>query len=118
MVGDRMKGIRNADMVVGPVRPFRHHDVGNHAGEVGLIGERNQIEHQLHLLSEVLQFSYGSIGDLQTGKIRCACLLSSPLDLADRFEVALENDAVVMSKLSLELLGSVSDEIQDAVGLI
>ena len=118
MVRDRMEGIRNADMVVGPVRPFRNHDVGNHASEVGLEGERNQIEHQLHLLGEILQLANGSIGNLQTGKIHCSGLLRPALDLADGFQVAVENGAVVISNFTLELFGAVPDEIQDAVGLI
>ena len=45
-------------------------------------------------------------------------LLSSPLDLANGFQVAVENSAVIISEFALELPGSVPDEVEDAVGLI
>jgi hypothetical protein len=44
--------------------------------------------------------------------------LSSPLDLADGLQVTVEYGAVVVSELPLKVLRSVSDEIEDAVGLI
>src|SRR5215471_14275710 len=113
-----MEGIRNADMIVGPVRSFRDHDVCRHASEVGLKCESKQIEHQLDLLGEILQLAHGSIGNFQTGKIRRPGLLRSPLDLADGFQVAIENGAVVISEGALKLLGAFSDEIEDAVRLI
>src|SRR5262245_11047573 len=116
-MGDRVKGIRNADMVVGPVRSFGDHDVGNHAGEVGLEREGKQIEHQLDLLGEILEFSHGSIGNLQAGEVRCSGFLRPSLDLANGFQVAVENGAVVISKFALELCGAVFNEIEDAVSL-
>ena len=61
VVRDGMEGIRNTDVVVGPVGAFRDHDVGSHARQVGLIRERDQVEHQLHLLGEVVQFADRSI---------------------------------------------------------
>ena len=47
-----MEGVRHADVIIGPVRAFGDHDVGGHAREIGLIGNRDQIEHQPHLLVE------------------------------------------------------------------
>ncbi len=69
VVGYGVEGIRNADVVVGPVGAFGDHDVGSHAREVGLISEREQVEHQLHLVWKVIQFPDRSIGNLEAGKI-------------------------------------------------
>src|SRR5204862_5333968 len=99
------------------VRPFRDHDVGNHAREVGLESQSKQVEHQFDLLGKVFQFPHGSIRNLQTGKIRCAGFLSPPLDLADRFQIAVEDGTIVIPELGLEFLSAVRNEIKDAASL-
>src|SRR5262249_21704956 len=96
---------------------FSDHDVCRHACQIGLEGERQQVEHQLNLLGEILEFSHGSIRNLQTRNIRSSSLLSTPLDLADGFEVAVEYGAVVISEFALEFFGAVPDKVQDAVSL-
>ncbi len=57
VVRDRMEGVRHADVVVGAVRPFGDHDVGRDTREVGLIGQRDQIEEQIDLLVERVQLA-------------------------------------------------------------
>ncbi len=54
MVRDGVEGLGNPDMVVGLVRAFSDHDVGSHAGDVGLIGDRDQIEKKFDLLVEIV----------------------------------------------------------------
>ena len=110
-----MEGIRNTDVVVGPVRAFRDHDVGSHARQVGLIRERDQVEHQLHLLGEGVQFSHGSLGNLERGKIFRRRLLRAPLDLANAFEISVENGPVPVPEVALQALCAVQDQIQQAV---
>ena len=59
----------NADVVVGLVRAFRHHDVGNHAREVGLVGDRDQIENQVDLLVEVVARPDRALRNLHAGNV-------------------------------------------------
>ena len=112
-----MEGVWNTDMVVGPVRALRDHDVGNHAGEIGLESQRDQVEHQRHLLGEVVELPRRGVGNIQTGKIRFSGPFRTPFEFADRFQVAVENGAVVVAKLRLELPGPLGDEVQDAAPL-
>ena len=97
-----MERIRNADVVVGAVRAFRDHDVGRHAREVGLVRERDQVEHQLDLLAEVFQFPDGSIGNLERRQILRRRHLRAPLDLANAFQIAVENGAVAAPEVALQ----------------
>ena len=113
-----VKRIRDSDVVVGAVRALRGHDVGNDAGEVGLVRECDQVEHQLHLLAEVFLFPDGSIGNLERRHILCRRHLRAPLDLANAFEIAVQHGAVAASEPALQLLGVVQDQIEDAVGLV
>ncbi len=62
MVRQRMEGIGHADMVVGTIGPFADHDVRRYAGNVCLVGKRNQIEHQAHLLIEIGQLTDWCVG--------------------------------------------------------
>ena len=59
-----MEGVGHADVVVGPVRALGHHDVGGHARQVGLIGERDQVEQQVDLLVEVVQLADRRLGNV------------------------------------------------------
>src|SRR4029453_14411910 len=86
-----MEGIRDTDVVVCPVRALRGHDVGDHACKVRLIREGHQVEHQLDLFGERVQLSYWSFGNLERGKILGSRLLRAPLDLANAFEIPVEN---------------------------
>src|SRR5204862_2710433 len=95
----------------------RDHDVGRDTSQIGLIGENKQVEHQLHLLVEVVQFADRSLGNLKGRKILGAGLLGPPLDLANAFEIPIEHGAVLASQFTLKLLGAVEDQIQNAVGL-
>src|ERR1019366_7447410 len=115
MVRDGVKGIRNADVVVGPVRTFRDHDVGSDPCEVGLISERNEVEHQLYLVGEGVQFANGSFGNGEGGKIGCAGFLRTPLDLTDAFEIRVENGPVTAAEVALQALCTVKDQIEEAV---
>src|SRR2546423_1427532 len=45
VVRNRMKRVWHADMIVSPVRPFGHLDERRYAGEVGLVCQREQVEH-------------------------------------------------------------------------
>ena len=111
-----MEGIRNADVVVGPVRAFRDHDVGSHARQVGLIRERDQVEHQLHLLGEVVQFSHGSLGNLERGQIFRRRLLRRAARSRERFrDIRRERPCRRSRGRPCRLLGAVQDQIEQAV---
>ncbi len=105
-------------MVVGPVRALRHHDVGGNPGRIGLEGERQQVEHELDLLIEVVQLAHRSLWHLHLAEIACRALLHPPLDLAHRFEMVVENHPVVGAELALQGLRAVLDEIEKTRGLV
>src|SRR5439155_3311648 len=105
-------------MVVGPVGAFRDHDVGSYAGQIRLIGEGEQIEHQFHLLREVFQFPNGSLRNLEGGKILSTGLLRAPLDFANAFQIPVKNGAVAVSELTLEPFGAVENQVQNATSLV
>src|SRR5215831_14684873 len=112
-----MECVRNADVVVGPVGSLRDHDVGGDPSDIGLKCERQQIEHQLHLGGEVFQFTYRSIGDLQTAQVLRCGLLGAPLDLANAFQISVQSDSVARSEFALQLLGAVEHQVENAVRL-
>src|SRR5215831_11002124 len=99
-----MEGIRNTDVVISPDGAFRDHDVGRHTRKVSLISEGDQVEHQLHLFGEGVQFSHWSFGNFERGKIFRRRLLRTPLDLANAFEVSVENGLVPVPEIAFETL--------------
>ena len=84
MMGQRMEGIRHADVIVGPVRAFADHDVGGDARQIGLIGNRDQIEQQPHfLIDRNILLGRGKLGRLYARKV---AVLRELVDRRDRRE--------------------------------
>ncbi len=101
-----MEGIRNADVVVGLVRAFSHHDVGNHAGQVRLIRESDQIEQKIDLLVEIVQHSDRTLGNLHAWKYPVRRPLGAPFDFTNAFQIAVESRAICGAQFTLKRLWS------------
>ena len=110
-----MEGVRHADVIIGPVRAFADHDVGGNAREIGLIGNRDQIEQQPHLLVDrriLLGLRY--LGRLHAREIAVLRKLNAPLDFSHRVQVAVEEHFIARAQLLLQRPGTLGDEIKDA----
>ena len=102
-------------MIVGPVRAFADHDVGRHARKIGLIGNRDQVEHQLDLRVERILLAPRRLGCLHArGQITVLRKLNAPFDLSHRVEVTVENHFVARTQVQLQRFGTLRDEIKDA----
>ena len=105
-------------MIIGPVRAFAGHDVGGHAREIGLIGDRDQVEQQLHLLVErIILLGQRYLGRLHAREIAVRCKLNAPFDLSHRLQVAVEAHFIARAQLQLQRLRTLGDEIEDALFL-
>jgi len=77
-----MEGVRHADGIIGPVRAFADHDVGGHPREIGLIGNRDQIEQQPHLLIDRhILLCHRYLGRRHARDIAVLRKLNAPFDL-------------------------------------
>ena len=112
-----MEGIGHADVVVGLVRAFRHHDVRGHAGQVRLIGDGDQIEQQIDLLVEVVELADRTLGNLHAGDVGGRDDGDAPFDLAHALQILLEGRAIGGAQLALERLRAVQNQVEQAVGL-
>ena len=105
-------------MVVGTVRAFRNHDVGSDTGKIGLVGHRNQVEHQAHLIVERVQLAKRRFGHVYARQIPLLRQLDATFDLAHGVEVAIENHAVARAQLALQRLCALGDQIEKTLRLI
>jgi hypothetical protein len=98
-----------------PVRAFADHDEGGHAREIGLIGNRDQIEQQPHLLIDRdILLGPGYLGRLHAREIAVLRKLNAPFDLSHRVQVAVEDHFIARAQLQLQRPGPFGDEIKDA----
>ncbi len=93
-------------MIVGAVGALGHHDVGGDARQVRLIGQRQQVEHHLHLIRESIELAHGSIGNLQRAEVLGRGHLHPALDFANAFEIPVEHLLVAAAELALQVLGA------------
>ena len=112
-----MEGIGHADMVVGLVRAFRHHHEGRHAGEVGLIGDGDQIEQQIDLFVEVVELADRTLGNLHAGDVGGRDDGDAPFDFPHALQILLEGRAIGGAQFALERPGAVQNQVEQAVGL-
>jgi hypothetical protein len=59
-----MERVGHADVVVGAVRAFGDHDVRGDARQIGLVGQRDQIEQQIDLRAKLVQLANRSLGHI------------------------------------------------------
>src|SRR5687767_10410166 len=102
-----MERVGHADVVVGLVRAFRHHDVRGDAGQVGLIGDGNQIEEKVDLLVEVVELADRTLGNAHPGNVGGGDDGDAAFDLPHAFQVLLEGGAVGGAQFALKRLRAV-----------
>ncbi len=110
-----MEGVRHADVIIGPVRAFADHDVGGHAGEIGLIGNCDQVEQQPHLLVDRnILLGHRYLRRFHAREIAALCKLNAPFDLSHRVQVVVEEHFIARAQFLLQRPGTLGDEIKDA----
>ncbi len=114
MVRQRVEGVGNADVVVGPVGAFADHEVRGDPSHVCLVGQHDQIEHQTYLLVEIRQLTDRCVGQLDTGEIALRCLFDAALRLAHGFQIVAQNGAVPGTQTALQLVCALVDEVENA----
>ena len=118
VVRQGVERIRHANVVVGAIGAFRHHHVSGHARQVGLVGERQQVELQLHLRIEVVQFAGRCLGQFRSADVLRLRLLHAALDLPHAFQVVVERDPISGAQIALEGSRTLLDQVQDARSLL
>ena len=81
-------------------------------GEVGLIRQRDHVEHQVQPLVE--RRSDRHIGQIERAEIPLLHLLHAPLDLADAFEVVAELGAIRRVQRALQIGRLLRDQVENA----
>ena len=88
----------HADVVVGAVGAFGHHDVRGHARQVRLVGQRDQVEQQVDLRAERVQLADRRLRHVDARQVAARRQLHAPLDLAHRLEVVVEDHAIARAR--------------------
>ena len=114
VVRQRMEGIGHADMVVRAVGAFGDHDVGRHAGKVGLIREREQVEQQFYLFVEVVELAHRRSRNFEVAQILRGRQVHAPFNFTHCVEIAFENDAVGSTQRTFQCFGAGGDQIKKA----
>ena len=90
MVRQRMVRVRDADLRIRAAADFAREHEGADAGQVGLVGQRQQVHHQLGVLAVVARHADRLIDDRQLPGALLLGHLDAPLGVADRLEVLVE----------------------------
>ena len=117
MMRHRVERIGNADVVVRAVGAFGDHEVRSHARQIGLIGQRDQVEEQPDLLVERVQFADRRLGQIDARQVALRCQLDAPFDFPNRLQIAFQNDTVARVQIALQCPRAVVDAVQKAHGL-
>ena len=104
MVGNGMERIGHPNVVVGLVRAFSHHEVRGDTGNVRLVRDRDQIEHEINLFVELVVHADGTFGNLHAGDIRGRDDLRASFDFAHALQILIHPCTIAGPQLRLERL--------------
>jgi hypothetical protein len=82
VVRNGVERLWNANVVVGLIRAFGNHDKSGDPGNVGLIGNRKQVEKKVNLFVEVVLFPHGAFRNLHTRDVNVRDETCASFDLA------------------------------------
>ena len=116
VVRNGMERIGHTHVVVGLVRAFSRHQVRGDASNIRLVGDREQIEHEINLLVEFVVHTDGAFGNLHAGDIGGRNNARPSFDFAHALQVLLHPCAIRGSQLRLECLRAVQNHVEQAVG--
>ena len=110
----RMVRVGHADLGIRPAADLARHHVGADAGQVGLVGQEHQVEHQPGVLG-VGRRDAGRLVHL--GQLAVALLLrplDAPLDVAHRLQVLVDADTIVGTEAALQRVDLLGHRVEDA----
>ncbi len=91
----RVERIRHADMVVGLVAHFGRDHEALDAGQIALVGQRHEVEHQVQVFVEILGRCARHLRQLQFGDIALLCIAGAPLDLVHALQIVAQRRAIL-----------------------
>ena len=91
---------------------FRRHHEGKNARHVGLVSQRDQVEHQSDALLERIYIVRRSVRNVHLRKIARFHLLNAPLDLAHAFKVVGQHSFVRRPQHPLQVLRFLAHQIE------
>ena len=105
----------HADLRVGLVALLARHHEGRHARDVRLIGEREQVVHQLDVLFE-LEWDADRRRRQLERRVSCcrSAICDAPLDLAHALEVVVHARAILRAEAPLQAGDLLRDGVEDA----
>ena len=117
-MGNRMERVRDAEIGVGSDGLLRCDSQSRHAREIGLIRQRQQVEHDVDLLVDFGRYAHGRIGHGDSGEILGDHVLNLPLDVAHRSQIVVHAAAVRRAESLLKPLRLRLDTVENAAGAL
>ena len=109
----RMERIRNADMGIGLAAHFGCHHKSHYARHVGLVRQRDHVEHQIDVLIEIGNADR-NVGQFIHRHVARFHVMHSPLDLTHTVEVAIQYDLVGGAQALFQVAGFFPHHVQHA----
>ena len=114
----RMEPFGDAEVRVRPHARLAVHRERDDARDVGLEGQRHQVEHQAEVLGQVVRRADRRVRNLQPRHVLLRGHLHAPFDLADGVEVSPTDDAVLDAEAGLQPRRLILYAIEDAARLV
>ena len=112
-----MERVRHTNVVVGLLADLWGDHKTLDTGKVALVGQRDQMEHELQVLIEVLRGRAGGLRQLQSRKLAVFGILHPPLDLPDALQVVAKRTSVLRPEAAVERGNLPGQHVQQARGL-
>ena len=106
--------VRHADLGVGPAGNLATDHERGDPGQVGLVGQRLQVEHQLGVLADGVGNPRGLLDHRKLTRALFLGLLDAPLDVAHGIEILVELRPIAGPESPLELGRTLGDRIEQA----
>ena len=111
---NRMMRFGEAECGIGPLAYLSRHHEGENPCQVRLPGDREQIEHQRHVLFVRLRYTDRLRWHVCLDLRLCHGLLNAPFNLPHVIEIFVESSPVAGTEPRLEVLKVADDEIENA----
>ena len=110
----RVVRVGDADLRIGVSADFARQHEGADPGEVGLVGQREQVHHQLGVLGVVGRHADRLLDHRQLARVLLLGHLDAALDVAHRLEILVDLRLVLRPEGAAQPPDLVADEIEDA----
>ena len=113
----RMECIRNADVGIGLVADFGRHHERHHAGHVGLVGQRDHVEHQIDTFIEIGN-AHRQLRQFVTRHVALLQVLHPAFNFAHAVEIVVEHRNIGRTKSAFERAGFFPHHVEQALVVI